>query len=200
MWDKIFFDLDGTLRSSYYTEIPDNVFDMLKCIKLKYNISIITDNDENKDLIELKTNNICEIICPIDKHMNPDKRDWFMYEGYVYILKFNIDHNMAISIKNSKGVRVIEDDFTINSDEYNQFPNIKLPYIGMLIEYIKKTFDCKIEIIGKKTYNFQQYKTKKCLMVGNALNDKIFAENHGFSFIDVNDKPIIDILSLIIKQ
>ena len=45
---------------------------------------------------------------------------------------------------------VIDNDEYIESYEYNKYPNVKLPYVGILTNFLIKYYDVEVKIIGKK--------------------------------------------------
>ena len=97
-----------------------------------------------------------------------------------------------------KLIRVIETDETINSGELGVYPNIILPHIGVVLNFINQyNTGIKIEIIGKSTLQLNQYKQTNALMIGDSKNDELFAHNNNYQFIKVD--TYIDTLKELIK-
>jgi hypothetical protein len=205
-YDVLLFDLDGTLRDNYFTNIPTHRVNLFNELKKLYDIKIITDNYEEQKIIEQKINNdgiYCDVICPIKNNMNPTNSNWFKYDNAIYILHNTlISYNFIQDVLECNLIRVIEYEHTIMSEEYNIYPSVPLFYIGYIIDFFTKYYlTVIIEQIGKCTYDFtKKYKNKNVLMFGNALNDELFANNNFFSFINVNDKDIDDVLTELKKK
>lgn len=186
MVKHILFDLDGTLRKNHFSPILNSTINLINKIKHKHKISIITDNEKNKEDIEKDIK--MEVISPITQKMNPNNRDWFVYDNAVYIIRFFSSHEMVDSILKYKIIRVIDNDEYIESYEYNKYPNVKLPYVGVLSAFFQKHYGIKVEIIGKKVK-----KMNGDIMVGNSTADELFAKNNKMKYIDVN-KSNIDVI------
>jgi histidinol-phosphate aminotransferase len=184
----LFLDLDGTLRQNYTEKIPEKIQNVLNKLKDTYEIKIITDNFENIEDISqhLKESNIdFNIISPICKKMNPNKRDWFIYKKCVYVIKFpNISYELISAVKLFKKIKVIEMDEFINSAELGISPNIRLPHIGKFYMLINSLVDTKLQftLIGKQTLHVN---IKNGIVIGDSLNDEVFAKNNEFPFYKV---------------
>ena len=188
-YNVIFLDLDITLREDYKSDISIELQETINELQKKYEIIIITDNYQNNEDTKqyLITNNInCNLISPISHSMNPDNKKWFIYDNAVYIIQYPDDlYNVLNAVDKYKLIRVIEMDETINSGELGIYPNIILPHIGFILNFIKQhNINIKIEIIGKSNLPLIQY--KQALMIGDSKNDEIFAYNNNYNFIKVN--------------
>lgn len=189
-YDVIFLDLDITLRKDYKSDISIELQQIINEIQKKYEVIIITDNHQNNEDTKqyLINNNInCRLISPISRSMNPDNKKWFIYDNAVYIIQYPDDsYNILNAVNKYNLIRVIETDETINSGELGMYPNIILPHIGFILNFIKQyNTDIKIEIIGKSTLLLDQC-TKHSLIIGDSKNDKLFAQNNNCHFIKVN--------------
>ena len=87
-------------------------------------------------------------------------KKWFIYDNAVYIIQYPDDlYDVLNAVNNYKLIRVIETDETINSGELGVYPNIILPHIGVVLNFINQyNTGIKIEIIGKSTLQLNQYK------------------------------------------
>ena len=106
----------------------------------------------------------------------------------VYIIQYPDDlYDVLNAVNNYKLIRVIETDETINSGELGVYPNIILPHIGVVLNFINQyNTGIKIEIIGKSTLQLNQYKQTNALMIGDSKNDELFAHNNNYQFIKVD--------------
>ena len=202
-YDTIFLDLDITLRENYNSNIPIEIQQKITSLQKKSVVKIITDNYKNNEDINdylLKNNIICDVISPIHSKMNPYNKKWFIYDNAVYIAQFpDYMINLFISINKYKIVRVIETDDAINISELGDFPDIKIPHIGTILNFINNCSDVKIEIIGKQTMLLENYKDKSVLMIGDSKNDEIFAKLNKFTFkkIASNNDTLIHLINLL---
>ena len=202
IYNVIFLDLDITLRKDYKSDISIKLQKIINDLQKKYEIIIITDNYQNNEDTKryLINNNItCSLISPISHLMNPDNKKWFIYDNAVYIIQYPDDlYDVLNAVNNYKLIRVIETDETINSGELGVYPNIILPHIGVVLNFINQyNTGIKIEIIGKSTLQLNQYKQTNALMIGDSKNDELFAHNNNYQFIKVD--TYIDTLKELIK-
>lgn len=185
-YDAIFLDLDITLRDNYNSNIPVELQQKIASLQKKSVVKIITDNYKNNEDIKkylLKNNVTCDVISPINSKMNPHNKKWFIYDNAVYIVQFpDYTIDLFVNIHTYKLVRVIETDDYINTSELGNFQDIKIPHIGIILDFIKNYSDAKIEIIGKQTMLLKNYKEKSVLMIGDSNNDEIFAKLNKFDF------------------
>lgn len=200
----LFIDLDGTLRKNRTKKIPEKIQNTLNKLKDTYEIKIVTDSFENTEDISqyLKENNLdFNIISPINKQMNPNNRDWFIYKKCVYIISFpHISYELISAVKLFKKIKVIEMDEFINSAELGIEPNVKLPHIGKFYMLISSLVDTKLEfaVIGKQTLYVD---TKNGIVIGDSLNDEVFARNNKLPFYKVKStNDTYDILKNLLNE
>lgn len=203
-YDTLIFDLDGTLRKDYKSDILPDIKNALDKLRKNHAIYIITDNTGSRQNIEdyLSRNEVPydKLFTPITKDMNPENKDWFVYENMVYVNKFPcISYELMSAIETHKKICVVEDgDFT-PSDELGYYPNIDIPYIGSFLKIIKNCpWETEIVMSGKQVMNLQDdsnIKEKKVLMIGDNPMDEKCAFNNSLCFLNVNDQDINTILS-----
>jgi histidinol-phosphate aminotransferase len=191
----VIFDLDGTLRKDYDTDVFPCVHNHWKALTERYSVKIVTNNPKPKSslMAYLTSNKLdlddADLVCPITREMNPKNDTWFEYNGKIYVLGFPvIDHALLQKIVVSGEVCIIEKEYNTSSGEMGQYPDIKLPHIGYFLEFISKCYpDIVITIIGKESLLMN---IGMAVMVGDTDIDKRFAESNGFLFVDIRDVSI----------
>ena len=187
-YDRVIFDLDGTMRKTYNSTIEPYITNNWKALRTKYGAQIITNNCTPRGkLIRMLANNginDVNIICPI---LDGPETDWFIQHGELYITRYPAEftHEFALELSNAKVIKIIETDITTPSAELDMLPNVPLPHIGLILKYIEIVNpDAEIKIIGKTTLMLEK-NNLKILMIGDTDIDKTFAQNNDFDFFDV---------------
>jgi histidinol-phosphate/aromatic aminotransferase/cobyric acid decarboxylase-like protein len=157
-FEKVIFDLDGTMRKTYKSPIESYIVDKWEYLQSKYSARIITNNCSPREtLVQMLSDNginNADIISPITQEMNPTDADWFNYNDELYILRYpqNFTHAFACAIKSAKIINAVEIEPTTSSAELDMLPDVPMPYIGIILQYARYINpEVFIKVIGKTT-------------------------------------------------
>lgn len=172
-YSTIVFDLDGTLRET--TSSP--LYDVETIKKIPNDIKILTDNtapftkiyEAVKELVSKE-----DLICPDLK-----EKSWYVEDNKLYILKFDCSYELLLKAQ-THDIYVVEDNYSEQSSEHGLNPNIELPHIGCLLKFIGRPYT----IIGKSKKLIEL--PRPALVIGDSINDELFAKNNNYSFYKVD--------------
>jgi histidinol-phosphate/aromatic aminotransferase/cobyric acid decarboxylase-like protein len=191
-YDKIIFDLDGTMRATYKSPIEQFIVKRWPELVAKYSARIITNNCAPRETIMqmLAENGIsnADVISPITAEMNPLDGDWFIFKDELYVIRYPavFGHDFALAITSAKQINIVETCDTTPSGEIDLLPDVPLPHIGLLLKYAELVNPAaKINVIGKTSLILEDYAELRVLMIGDTDIDKEFAAKNNFDFFDV---------------
>ena len=177
-YTTVIFDLDGTLR----VDTASGLYDVNIINNLTQDLKIITDNSSPKADIydDIKELNIShdDLYCP-----NLRKDPWYVEDGKLYITKFDCSHELLVQVKKYKKVHVIETNYSEQSSEHGIYPDIEMPHIGYLLDFLK----VEVVIVGKSERHIEF--DRPALVIGDSINDELFAKNNDYNFYKVTDVP-----------